>query len=142
MMMKEATKDDADRCEFGSKIIAIRDVLLKIRNDSDDQSIVFIQFDRILKEMQRSLKKAGIKTYILEGDVNRRKMILEAFNKTKKSVLLLSLEQSPSGMNLVSANHCLLVHPMFTDSPGQAAAWERQPSSFSDPQEVQRQRAR
>jgi SNF2 family DNA or RNA helicase len=126
MMMKGAKEDDDERSEFGSKIIAIRDVLLRIRSTSDDQSIIFIQFDKILREMHKSLKKAGIKTYILDGDVNRRKHVLEAFNKTPKSVLILSLEQSPSGMNLVSANHCLLVHPMFTDSPGQAAAWERQ----------------
>merc|ERR1712118_39788 len=49
-----------------------------------------------------------------------------AFAKETKSVLLLSLENDPSGMNLVCANHCLLVHPMSTSDPEQAAAWEEQ----------------
>ena len=52
--------------------------------------------------------------------------MLTAFERSPKSVLLLSLEGSPSGMNLVCANHCLLVHPMFTDDPAQARAWEKQ----------------
>jgi DNA repair and recombination RAD54-like protein len=29
-------------------------------------------------------------------------------------------------MNLVNANHCLLVHPMFTESPDEAKRFERQ----------------
>ena len=29
-------------------------------------------------------------------------------------------------MNLITANHCLLVHPMFTDSPEEARRFETQ----------------
>jgi DNA repair and recombination RAD54-like protein len=39
---------------------------------------------------------------------------------------MLSLEDDPSGMNLVAANHCVLVHPMFTESPALAVSYEKQ----------------
>merc|ERR1712159_491328 len=64
--------------------------------------------------------------HTLEGSIHGRAKVLEAFAKDKKGVLLLSLENSPSGMNLIHANHCLLVHPMFTESVDEAIAWERQ----------------
>jgi SNF2 family DNA or RNA helicase len=68
----------------------------------------------------------GITAFTLKGGVSQRTRTLEDFKTTPKSVLLLSLGDSPSGMNLVNANHCLLVHPMFSDSPGEASRFERQ----------------
>jgi SNF2 family DNA or RNA helicase len=125
-MFRGAQDEDADKAAFGSKIVAIRNTIRKIHAESEDQTIIFIQFGGIMNEMNKALTKAGVRAYVLEGNVDRRKKILEAFAKTPRSVLLLSLESSPSGMNLVSANHCLLVHPMFTDNPAQAIAYERQ----------------
>lgn len=52
--------------------------------------------------------------------------MLNAFAAEPKAVLLLSLQNSPSGMNLVCANHCLIVHPMFAETPEQARANEKQ----------------
>ena len=60
--------------------------------------------------MQKALARVGITAYTLKGAVGCRTRTLQTFKETPKSVLLLSLEDSPSGMNLVNANHCLLVH--------------------------------
>ena len=68
----------------------------------------------------------GIEAFVLRGSATTRSQILRDFKATPKSVLLLSLEQSPSGMNLVNANHCLLVHPMFTGSQEEADRFESQ----------------
>merc|ERR1711904_701819 len=76
--------------------------------------------------MHKALERVGITAFTLKGGVSQRTRTIEAFKTTPKSVLLLSLEDSPSGMNLMNANHCLLVHPMFSDSPGEAIRFERQ----------------
>merc|ERR1719379_730538 len=125
-MMRGAQEEDEDRAQYGSKIVAIRDVLRKIHAESNDQSIVFIQFANVVNSMRRALDKVGIKAFSLQGATSQRAKTLREFKETPKSVLLLSLEESPSGMNLVNANHCLLVHPMFTDSPDEACRFERQ----------------
>ena len=39
-----AQKEDPERAQFGSKIVAIRDVLRKIHSNSNDQSLIFILF--------------------------------------------------------------------------------------------------
>ena len=94
--------------------MAIRDVLRKIHAESDEQSIVFIQFASIFDSMRKALEKVGIKAFTLSGTVASRTQTIDAFKQTPKSVLLLSLEQDVSGMNLVNANHCLLVHTLFS----------------------------
>ena len=68
----------------------------------------------------------GIKAFTLSGSVASRTQTIDAFKQTPKSVLLLSLEQDVSGMNLVNANHCLLVHPLYSDSVEEASRFETQ----------------
>ena len=136
-MMQGAEGEDPDKRQFGTKIVAIRDVLRKIHAESDDQSIIFIQFAYVVESMRKALEKVGIKAFTLEGHVKARTRTLQDFKDTPKSVLLLSLEHSPSGMNLVNANHCLLVHPMFSDSPEEASRFETQVKpSYSEGREV------
>ena len=85
-----------------------------------------LRWNRIGNQLKKALEAVNIKVYALSSNVYQRSATLEAFAKEPKSVLLLSLENDPSGMNLVAANHCLLVHPMSTSDPEQAAAWEKQ----------------
>jgi SWI/SNF-related matrix-associated actin-dependent regulator of chromatin subfamily A3 len=125
-LMKGAQEEDPEKTKFGSKIVAIRDVLRKIHAESDEQSIVFIQFASIFDSMRKALEKVGIKAFTLGGSVASRTQTIDAFKQTPKSVLLLSLEQDVSGMNLVNANHCLLVHPLFSDSTEEASRFETQ----------------
>jgi len=125
-MMQGAQEEDPEKTKFGSKIVAIRDVLRKIHAESDEQSIVFIQFASIFDSMRKALEKVGIKAFTLGGTVTSRTKAIEAFKETPKSVLLLSLEHDVSGMNLVNANHCLLVHPLFSDSEEEASRFETQ----------------
>ena len=131
-MMRETSKDDAEKTKFGSKLVAIRDVLRRIHARSKDQSIVFIQFANIRDAMEEALRRVGITAFTLKGAVSTRTRTLDTFKATPKSVLLLCLEDSPSGMNLMNANHCLLVHPMFSDSPGEASRFERQVLSCAE----------
>jgi SNF2 family DNA or RNA helicase len=125
-IVSDTQDEDDEKRMFGSKIVAIRNVLRKIQMESDDQSIIFIQFSSILDVTEKALTEVGITTFVMRGQVKMRTRILNEFKRTPKSVLLLSLEQSPSGMNLVNANHCLIIHPMLTDSQEEADRFERQ----------------
>ena len=125
-MMRGAEAEDPEKKQFGSKIVAIRDVLRKIHAETNDSSIIFVQFTDMYDSMKKALQHVGIQTFTLQGSVDNRTRTLQNFKQTAKSVLLLSLEESPSGMNLVNANHCLLVHPMFAQDPDEACRFERQ----------------
>merc|ERR1711988_1657928 len=63
------------------------------------------------------------------GPMLQRQDILRNFTGSsdpKHSVLLLSLEQSPTGMNLVCCHHLFLVHPFVARSKERAVACELQ----------------
>ena len=84
---------------------------------------------QLSQEFEKMFKANGIDTLVLSGGVTNRQQLLQRFQsgtEAADSVLLLSLADSVSGMNLVCANHCILVHPMFAASPARALAYERQ----------------
>eukprot|EP00398_MALV-I-01_sp_L67-1_P000731 gene731-849_t len=115
---EEAKKVDKRRQQVGSKIFAIVQLLEKIRDEGNgDKVLIFIQWNAIRDTLVEKMQQAmGFKPHILKGSLKHCQNVLREFNtgkEAKDQVLLLSLEQSTSGMNLVSANHCILVHPMF-----------------------------
>lgn len=70
-----------------------------------------------------------MKPLVLQGSLMARTLVLRRFmDDTSKdsSILLLSLEQSPSGMNLVCARNVLLVHPMYAKNREEAINFEKQ----------------
>lgn len=46
--------------------------------------------------------------------------------RLENRILLLSLERSPAGMNLVCCHHLVLVHPMLAESKDASLSFERQ----------------
>merc|ERR1719313_3208220 len=62
----------------------------------------------------------------LYGTTKKREATLRAWETEPKSILILSLDDDTSGMNLVAANHCLIVHPILTYSSANAVSLEEQ----------------
>jgi SNF2 family DNA or RNA helicase len=60
------------------------------------------------------------------GHTKQRDAILRSWETEPKSILILSLDEDTSGMNLVAANHCLIVHPICTFSKTNAVSEEEQ----------------
>merc|ERR1712216_630533 len=90
---------------------------------------VFIQWDSISSQLENALKAVGISPLVLRGHLSQRQKAIARFVDScsaDTSVLLLSLEHSPSGMNFACAHHVLLVHPMHADRCEEAAAYEMQ----------------
>merc|ERR1712032_1026393 len=91
--------------------------------------VVAMQWDTITAHMERSLQAAGITPIVLRGHLSQRQKAIARFvdtSATDASVLLLSLEQGPTGMNLACAHHLIFVHPAYTERPDDAAGYEAQ----------------
>ncbi|CAE8619010.1 unnamed protein product, partial [Polarella glacialis] len=101
--------------KFGSKLQAVCEQLDRIWKDEPGaKTIIFVQFEVLLKKLEGALKDSGLPCLTLRGGIFERRRIIRQFQSggDQNKVLLLSLEKSPSGMNLVCCHHLLLVHPM------------------------------
>jgi SNF2 family DNA or RNA helicase len=116
----------------GSKIAAIIETIRDIQSGegaASEKCVVFIQWDNVLASLVKALGSVGMSALTLHGSTLQRQAILRQFmdnNDLESSILLLSLQQSPSGMNLVCARNLLLVHPMFARNKDEAINFERQ----------------
>eukprot|EP00931_Biecheleriopsis_adriatica_P050549 TRINITY_DN29273_c0_g3_i1.p1 TRINITY_DN29273_c0_g3~~TRINITY_DN29273_c0_g3_i1.p1 ORF type:complete len:1181 (-),score=241.39 TRINITY_DN29273_c0_g3_i1:266-3808(-) len=128
-----AQQEDApgDAPEYGSKMAKIVETLRQVRQEEKDAKVImFCQWERILKFMAKTLVQLGEPPpLVLRGSMPQRQCTIRDFvgsNDPKHSVLLLSLERSPTGMNLVSGRHLFLVHPMYAQTRERAVAFELQ----------------
>ncbi|CAE8624736.1 unnamed protein product [Polarella glacialis] len=115
--------------KFGSKLQAVCEQLDRIWKDEPGaKTIIFVQFEVLLKKLEGALKDSGLPCLTLRGGIFERRRIIRQFQSggDQNKVLLLSLEKSPSGMNLVCCHHLLLVHPMQAESREAAIGFERQ----------------
>lgn len=114
---------------YGTKLGRIVMQLRQIKaEDATAKCIVFCQWECLLKRIAGAFTDLGIQHALLQGGVNARTRTIQDFKdaRSKKDVLLLSLEQNASGTNLTVASHVLLVHPMNADTEEQAVAFELQ----------------
>jgi SNF2 family DNA or RNA helicase len=119
------------RMQYGSKLLKVIETVqdIQAREGEATKCLIFIQWDCISVQMERGLKAAGISPLVLRGHVSQRQKAIARFvdcHEPDASVLLLSLEHSPSGMNLACAHHVLLVHPMHADRCEDAVSHELQ----------------
>lgn len=117
--------------KFGSKMAKIVETLRQVRAEEPGAKVImFCQWERILKFIAGTLKELGEPApLILKGAMLQRQAIIRDFlksNKKEHGVLLLSLEQSPTGMNLVQCHHVFLIHPMHAQTKERAVAFELQ----------------
>jgi len=120
------------RC--GSKVAAIVNTIRELQgpdgvHSGSEKCVVFIQWDGVMRHLERGMRSVGLSPIVLQGSVVQRTFLLKKFMDDKtpeSSILLLSLEQSPSGMNLVCSRNVFLVHPMHARSKQEAINFERQ----------------
>jgi len=123
--------EEGNAPEYGSKMAKIVETLKQLRQEEKGAKIImFCQWERILKFMAQTLVKLGeAPPLVLRGSMGQRQKTIRDFvdsTDPAHSVLLLSLEKSPTGMNLVSCHHLFLVHPMYAQTKERAVAFELQ----------------
>lgn len=114
---------------FGSKLEAVCNQLKNIwKNEEGAKVIIFVQFEVLRKKMEGALSSLGMSCLTLRGTVFERRRAIRQFHAPgqENQILLLSLERSPAGMNLVCCHHLILVHPMLAESRDAALSFERQ----------------
>jgi len=116
---------------LGSKMQAILDELEDIvTTEPDAKIIMFVQWEKILDTVYKLLKQKRPKAHEplrLHGSMIQRQTTLRDFIDSAQSrILLLSLEYSPTGMNLVCCRHVFMIHPMYAESLERAVAYEMQ----------------
>ena len=68
--------------------------------------LLFTSFKTALELVKKSLDEENISNYTIAGDVSaqKRKMLVDAFNKDNTNVFLIMLESGGTGVNLTSAD--------------------------------------
>lgn len=96
-----------------SKVNMVIDTLKRTALAQGDKAIVVSQWTSMLKIVEEHLAKQGIKCATLDGKVpvNKRMALVDDFNRQSSSlkILLLSLTAGGVGLNLIGANHLLLI---------------------------------
>lgn len=110
------TKLDSSR--YSSKMIALTKYLMDLMETREDAKIIlFLQYKDLGDFISDTLEKElQLKHVRVSGDVTRRHAAIKQFCESKDvRLIMLSSEDSVSGIDLVQATHVILLHPFYTD---------------------------
>ena len=100
---------------FNSKLdILVLDVLQLQRAEPTSKVLVFSQFSSSLSYLEQQLRRAGITSHRITGDMSmsRRKKILQSFSSSPSfAVFLLSVRTGSVGLTLTAASQVFIVEP-------------------------------
>ena len=83
--------------------------------EAGHRALIFSQFTRMLKILQRRLEAVGIECLYLDGETppKRRIELVDQFNGGRGQVFLISLKAGGSGLNLVGADTVIHFDPWW-----------------------------
>ncbi|KNE59193.1 hypothetical protein AMAG_03517 [Allomyces macrogynus ATCC 38327] len=124
-------EDDSgiDYAKYGSKIQAlVRFVRRVVHIDATAKLILFSQFHQLTALMSQAFAEFGIgHAKFMGGHVIAKQRAIARFrHEPETKVLFLSAEDSVSGLQLIEANHVVIVHPFLGASEAMARAYEMQ----------------
>jgi len=80
----------------------------------EDKVIIFTQFNNLVEHLSEIFVKKDIQYVTLRGQPSEINMSLQKFKHDPEiKVLLMSVEQAASGINVQEANHVYFAHPVF-----------------------------
>jgi len=80
----------------------------------EDKIIVYTQFHTLVERLEEIFTGLDIRYMVLKGQPNEINIALNKFKIIPDlKVLLMSIEQSASGINVTQANHVFFAHPIF-----------------------------
>jgi SNF2 family DNA or RNA helicase len=117
-----------DYSKYGSKLGAFVEFATKtIQEEPDAKIVLFIQWRHLMKLVSKSLNEFNVNHVTCDGNVFAKSKAVTSF-KTDPNVklILLSAEDSVSGLHLTEANYVVIFHPFLMDSDKQAMDYEYQ----------------
>lgn len=118
---KSITKKDSDKKDdliekYGVKTGTLIRLVRKLIMKTDNNIIIFSQYDFMLKLISDSLSTNGVSNSFVSGNVYKRNKAIESFRGLRmgesSQVIMLSLKNAASGTHLVEANHIIFVEPI------------------------------
>lgn len=106
---------------LSSKMTAAIGEIQRIRREHTEEKLIVVsQFTSFLSALEPHLDSRGVEFMRLDGTMNNmaRTKVIGTFSQPEShiSVLLLSLKAGGVGLNLVSANHMLVLEPTWNPS--------------------------
>ena len=98
---------------YGAKIEALTRYLVHLKKtDPTAKSLVFSQWEQVLRIVTLSLERNGLKYVRLEG-AGKKNAVVQFRNDPETRVFLLNANSQSAGLTLVSATHVFLVEPVL-----------------------------
>ncbi|XP_040582145.2 LOW QUALITY PROTEIN: helicase-like transcription factor [Lepeophtheirus salmonis] len=106
-------KDNKETKSVSPKLLAVIDELKII--PPDDKIVIVSQFTSFLSMIHPILMRDNYNFVRLDGTMSMRQRgkVLDSFNRGSPRILLLSLKTGGIGLNLIAANHLLLLDPAW-----------------------------
>jgi DNA repair protein RAD5 len=82
---------------------------------------MFMQWTALMRTVRGLLCDGGVQACAVYGNLNTVNAALQKFHAGEADVLLLSLETSTAGLNLVHANHVIFAHALVSGG----ATWQK-----------------
>jgi SNF2 family DNA or RNA helicase len=132
----DRSKDLADKPEeqleyskYGTKLAAFINFMKStLKEKPNAKFILFIQFKRLMCLVSEALKSMGITHVTCTGNVATRTKSVREFKYSEATrLILLSSEDSVSGLHLVEATHMVIFHPfLINGNDDLAVSYEKQ----------------
>jgi SNF2 family DNA or RNA helicase len=113
-------KDEGIKQEIKDKNELINKVGTKLANlifflkNSDKHTIIFSQWDSLLKKVGEVLNDYGITNVFCKGNIWQRDKAIRTFNSDENiKVIMLSSDSAASGSNLTKASQVILLDPIY-----------------------------
>jgi SNF2 family DNA or RNA helicase len=122
--------DKVDVSKYSSKMIALCKYLIElIESEKDAKIILFLQYKELGDFISEVFdKELELKHVRVAGSADQRQNAIKNFRESNDvRIIMLSSEDSVSGINLTEATHVILLHPFFTDQGEETdLAYEKQ----------------
>lgn len=116
----EFIDEDAEISEVSVKLQAVLKIIESI--PKGEKIIIVSYFNKLLQDLQGLLVTANTKMYHGGLTLSERNDVIFQFkNDSNASILLMNLRAGGCGLNLVQANHLILMEPYWNDAEEQQA---------------------
>lgn len=119
-----------DTSKYSSKMISLCTYLIEtIESDANAKIILFLQYKDLANFISKTLSDELKLNHVrVTGSVDQRQSAIKGFTESDDvRLIMLSSEDSVSGINLTQATHVILLHPFYTDQGEEAdLAYEKQ----------------
>jgi SNF2 family DNA or RNA helicase len=86
---------------------------LKTSLKRDDYCIIFSQWDSLLKKVGDYIEKSDLSVVYCSGTIYQKRTSMNKFNEGDTRIIMLSSENSASGLNLTKANKIIFIEPVY-----------------------------